>query len=365
MEKSAQKLKLSISINDQGYLEKFNTLEGYKIYEAIFAPIENYISKQSEIIVIPNKFLKSIPLHLLPTTKTEKCMDCSNVEWLMNKYDFAYLPNAEFFTLQKNKKIDLTNLIVKKNKPIFLGIGNPNLEISKEMNTQKLTKRIDKLSKILSRGSYIRETNMIKDIYGLVEGSQEELDTIQKYLKPSKSKLLLWDDANENNIKNMNLKDFKIIHFATHGELAGTIKGQNEPFLVLSPPNIGTNENDGILSMSEIMNLENNAELVILSACNTAAGNIKQSEGFSGLARAFLFSGSKSVLVSNWYVETYAAMELTTGMMKQIKDNPKTSSSKALTDSMKNFISNNKEKSHPFYWAPFVIVGLNSNININ
>ena len=364
LEKSAQKLKLSISINDQGYLEKFNTLEGYKIYEAIFAPIENYISKQSEIIVIPNKFLKSIPLHLLPTTKTEKCMDCSNVEWLMNKYDFAYLPNAEFFTLQKNKKIDLANLIIKTNKPIFLGIGNPNLKISKEINTQKLTKRIDKLSKILSRGSYIRETNMIKDIYGLVEGSQEELETIQEYLKPSKSKLLLWDDANENNIKNMNLKDFKIIHFATHGELAGAIKGQNEPFLVLSPPNIGTNENDGILSMSEIMNLENNAELVILSACNTAAGNIKQSEGFSGLARAFLFSGSKSVLVSNWYVETYAAMELTTGMMKQIKDNPKTSGSKALTGSMKNFISNNKEKSHPFYWAPFVIVGINSKINL-
>ena len=63
--------------------------------------------------------------------------------------------------------------------------------------------RIDKLSKILSRGSYIRETNMIKDIYGLVEGSQEELETIQEYLKPSKSKLLLWDDANENNIKNI------------------------------------------------------------------------------------------------------------------------------------------------------------------
>tara|TARA_B110001454_G_C12526935_1_gene353512 strand:- start:236 stop:727 length:492 start_codon:yes stop_codon:yes gene_type:complete len=163
----------------------------------------------------------------------------------------------------------------------------------------------------------------------------------------------------------MNLKNFKIIHFATHGELAGTIKGQNEPFLVLSPPDIGTNENDGLLTLSEIMNLENNAELVILSACNTAGGNIKQSEGFSGLARAFLFSGSKSVLVSNWYVETYAAMELTTGMMRQIKDNPKISGSKALTGSMKNFISSNKEKSHPFYWAPFVIVGLNSNININ
>ena len=142
-------------------------------------------------------------------------------------------------------------------------------------------------------------------------------------------------------------------------------KGQNEPFLVLTPPDIGTNKNDGLLTMSEIMNLENNADLVILSACNTAGGNIKQSEGFSGLARAFLFSGSKSVLVSNWYVETYAAMELTTGLIKQIKDNKKITTSKALTKSMKNFIKNNKGKSHPFYWAPFVVVGLNSNININ
>ena len=54
-----------------------------------------------------------------------------------------------------------------------------------------------------------------------------------------------------------------------------------------------------------------------------------------------------------------------TNMIKQIKDNPKISTSKALSGSMKNFINNNKEKSHPFYWAPFVIVGLNSNINLN
>ena len=364
LENSAKTLRQSIGINDQGSLNKFDTFEGYKLYEKLFLPIENYIKQQSEIIIIPNKFLKNIPLHLLPTNKTEKCMDCSNVDWLMNRYDFAYVPNAEFFAIKKTKNI-LANIKIKSNKPIFLGIGNPNLEITKEINTQKLTNRIDKLSKIINRGSFIRETDEIKNIYGLVDGSQEELETIQKYLKPSKSKLLLWNDANENNIKDINLNNFKIIHFATHGELAGTIKGQNEPFLVLTPPKTGTNKNDGLLTMSEIMNLENNAELVILSACNTAGGNIKQSEGFSGLARAFLFSGSKSVLVSNWYVETYAAMELTTGMMKQIKDNPKISTSKALSGSMKNFITKNNKKSHPFYWAPFVIVGLNSNINLN
>ena len=364
LEKSAEAVRASIEINKFGSLSKFNTLEGYKLYKNLFAPIESYISQQSEIIIIPNKFLKNIPLHLLPTNKTEECIDCSNVDWLMNRYDFAYVPNAAFFSIKMKKNI-LANIKIKSNKPIFLGIGNPNLEVKRKTNPQNIAKKINKLTQTMSRGSFVRDTAEIKNIYGLVEGSQEELETIQKYLMPSKSKLMLWDDANEKNIKDINLKDFKVIHFATHGELAGTIKGQNEPFLVLTPPKIGTSENDGLLTMSEIMNLQNNAELVILSACNTAGGNIKQSEGFSGLARAFLFSGSKSVLVSNWYVETYAAMELTTGMMKQIKDNPKISTSKALSGSMKNFINNNKEKSHPFYWAPFVIVGLNSNINLN
>ena len=156
----------------------------------------------------------------------------------------------------------MSKIKIKTNNDFFLGIGNPNLEIKKEINTKKITKRIDKLSKIINRGSFIKETDEIKNIYGLVDGSQEELETIQNYLKPAKSKLLLWDDANEDKIKDLNLKNFKIIHFATHGELAGTIEGQNEPFLVLTPPNIGT-KNDGLLTMSEIMNLENNAELVI------------------------------------------------------------------------------------------------------
>ena len=65
--------------------------------------------------------------------------------------------------------------------------------------------------------------------------------------------MLLSDDANEIKIKNMDLSKYVIIHFATHGELAGVIKGQNEPFLVLTPPDSGTVDNDGLLTTSEIM----------------------------------------------------------------------------------------------------------------
>jgi len=380
LETKAQLIKSSISINSSGELEKFDVNNAYEIYNEIFVPIENFINGISEVVVIPNKFLKNIPLHLLPITNAKNCMDCSKINWLMNKYDFAYLPNAEFFAFQDKKKIKITKLLPEKLKEkakklakiikkesidyIFLGIGDPNLGNNQQIDARLVAKEIDKITKLLSRGSFITDTNEIKKIYDPVEGSREELNTIKDYLKPSKSLLLLSDEANEIKIKNMDLSKFVIIHFATHGELAGSIKGQNEPFLVLSPPNSGTIENDGILTMSEIMNLDNNAALVILSACNTAGEDIKRSEGFSGLARAFLYSGSKSVLVSNWIVETYAAKELTTGLIKKMKNNSNISTANALSGSMKNFILNNKDKSHPFFWAPFVIVGINAEINL-
>jgi CHAT domain-containing protein len=63
-------------------------------------------------------------------------------------------------------------------------------------------------------------------------------------------------------------------------------------------------------------------------------------------------------------VETFAAKEITTGFIKEIKNKPNISTANALSGSMKNFIQNNKDKSHPFYWAPFVIVGINSKINL-
>ena len=380
LEGKAQLIKTTLGVNNSGKLDKFDTNSAYAIYNEIFAPIENFLGNASEIVIVPNKFLKNIPLHLLPMTRSKNCMECSKVDWLMNKYDFAYIPNAEFFAFQDSKKISLTKLLPKELKEktkqltkkikkrssdyIYLGIGDPNLGTNQQVNTQQIVKRIDKLTKILSRGAFINNTNEIRNIYGPVEGSREELNTIKKYLEPSKSLLLLSDDANEIKIKNMDLSKYALIHFATHGELAGFIKGQNEPFLVLTPPDSGTVDNDGLLTTSEIMNLDNNAEIVILSACNTASDDIKRSEGFSGLARAFLYSGSKSVLVSNWYVETFAAKEITTGFIKEIKNKPNISTANALSGSMKNFIQNNKDKSHPFYWAPFVIVGINSKINL-
>jgi len=180
-------------------------------------------------------------------------------------------------------------------------------------------------------------------------------------LLPLKSKILLKEDAQESNFKKLDLRSYKIIHLATHGEISGAISGIDEPFLVLSPPDESSNE-DGLLKMSEIMSLDTNAKLVVLSACNTAAGDEVGSGGFSGLAKSFFMSGSKSVLVSNWYVETYSAKEIIINLFKNLKDNQNYSISEGLNITMINMLKSEKERSHPLFWAPFIVVGENKSL---
>ena len=89
------------------------------------------------------------------------------------------------------------------------------------------------------------------------------------------------------------------------------------------------------------------------------------SEGFSGLAKSFFISGSKSILVSNWYVETYSAQELVINLFKNIKDYPELTLSENFKTTMIEQMKKDKVKSHPLFWAPFVIVGKDSKMSFN
>ena len=357
----SEKVKRTLYLDSNGNLTKFDIDSAHKLYDSIFKPIKSYIGNSKNIILVPNNFLNYIPLQILPQNKSNNCFDCSNINWLKDDYNFTYIPNSEFFSFQKNKKLKIPKLLKSKNKSFYLGIGNPNLELIKK---DLEVKNVSKITKMLRGNNFLKDTSEINKLYGSVYGSKEELNEIKNILSPLKSELLLGNEASEKNIKSKDLKDYEIIHFATHGELAGFIEGKNEPFLVLTPPEIGSDLNDGLLTLSEIMNLEVNAKLVILSACNTASNNIKEAEGFTGLARAFLYSGSKSVMVSNWYVESNSAKELTTNFIKNLKQNKNNNFSEALTLSMKK-LSSVKDTSHPFFWGPFVMVGLENNIKLN
>ena len=147
-----------------------------------------------------------------------------------------------------------------------------------------------------------------------------------------------------------------MIAFANHGLIAGEWKGLRERALLFTAPEKNTDIDDGVLTASEVAQLKMNAEWVLLSACNTAAGDSPNAEGLSGLAKAFFYAGSKSLLVSHWKVHSMATTELLTNMFAMIKKNDTIGKAEALRQSMLKLIDT-KQYSHPAYWAPFTIVG--------
>jgi len=150
------------------------------------------------------------------------------------------------------------------------------------------------------------------------------------------------------------------VAFATHGLVSGDLKGLSEPALVLTPPDEGTEEDDGLLTASEIATLKLDADWVILSACNTASTDgTPGADGLSGLAKAFFYAGSRTLLVSHWPVASEAAVKLTTTMLEYAAAHPEAGRAEALRQSMLELM-NDEEKpefAHPLFWAPFVVVG--------
>jgi CHAT domain-containing protein len=161
-------------------------------------------------------------------------------------------------------------------------------------------------------------------------------------------------------LRRMPLDHYKIIEFATHGLMSGELKGLAEPALVLTPPAEATPEDDGLLTASKIATLKLNADWVVLSACNTAAGDgTPDAGGLSGLAKAFFYTGAHSLLVSHWPAVSDATVKLTTGTFAELAKDPSIGRAEALRRSMMAMLDpeNPPEFAHPSAWAPFVLAG--------
>jgi len=113
------------------------------------------------------------------------------------------------------------------------------------------------------------------------------------------------------------------------------------------------------LTASEIATLDLDADLVILSACNTAAADgTPGAEGLSGLAKAFFYAGSRALLVSHWPVESNSAAHLTTRMLAYMAEHPSHGRAEALRRSMLGLMDEEKPYyAHPMFWAAFSLVG--------
>lgn len=209
-----------------------------------------------------------------------------------------------------------------------------------------------------------------KTLFAPLPETRREVESIGRLLAPAPVTTLIGAEALESRLKSTALDGYRYIHLATHGILGNEIPGVPEPAIVLG----AEDGEDGLLLVSEAMQLELDADLAVLSACKTGSGEIVSGEGVLGMSRAFLVAGSRSVVVSLWAVDSLATEALMVAFYDALRrgaapgaalrEAKRTVRAGATLSSDARGVrvvapgsGSTLRRRHPFYWSAFVLMG--------
>jgi CHAT domain-containing protein/Tfp pilus assembly protein PilF len=297
------------------------------------------------LLISPDGPLESLPFSALVRSKPKENTSYSEVDWLARTYATTTLPSVS--SLRALRRFAKPS---RATEP-FRGIGDPAL------TGPTGSPRGIPFAQLLTRG--LADPAEVRALPPLPE-TADELRTLAHNLGAGDDSILLRERATEATVKAGALSGARVVAFATHAGVAGELPGLAEPALVLTPPAAATAEDDGLLTASEAARLKLDADLVLLSACNTAAPDgTPGAPGLSGLAKSFIYAGTRSLLVSHWSVLSDAAQRLTTGMFAELARDPGIGRAEALRRAEMALLNNPRDPllAHPAAWAPFVVVG--------
>jgi CHAT domain-containing protein len=348
----------------------FDSGRAHRLYRALFGEVEDLI-KGKQLLIVPSGALTRLPFQVLVTAPPVDAGDNKSIAWLIRDHTLTVLPAVS--SLKALRRVAGPSAAAKP----MIGFGNPLLigsagETSTRAKLARETKTCADLSPKEVASAREREAPQLRALNGLTDLSSlrnmpplpetaEELCAVARNLNADQSDIYLAERATERQVKALSesgkLAQYRIVHFATHGALPREAKGAAEPGLILTPPGEASQEDDGYLTASEIASLRLDADWVILSACNTAAGD-EGGDALSGLARAFFYAQARALLVSHWAVDSAATVKLVTGALSRLASNKAVGRAEAMRQSILALIESGTQREvQPMFWAPFVVVG--------
>jgi CHAT domain-containing protein len=370
-------------------MPRFDLAQSHELYRKLLQPVEAGWREAKNLIVVPHKALGQLPFALLATAPTVDATpepkgslfeEYRQAPWLIRRAAVIQLPSVS--TLLALRRMPAP----KPGRTEFIGFGDPlfstkmALAASDGATTRRRLRNLGIGAVAAAPMATVADapvamaTVAVANSAGLAQlarlpDTAEEITSIAKVLKADAANdVFLGRAASEKNVKSGQLDNRRIVMFATHGLVPGDLNGLTQPALALSAPEVTGNPNeDGLLTMEEVLGLKLNADWVVLSACNTAAGDGAGSEAVSGLGKAFFFAGARTLLVSNWPVETVSARLLTTRLFEHQSANPTATRAEALRATMLDLMdkavpgdmlgTRGYTYAHPMFWAPFSLVG--------
>jgi CHAT domain-containing protein/Tfp pilus assembly protein PilF len=275
-------------------------------------------NNRGKLIIIPDGGLGTIPFEVLLTQKPESEIEgYSNLPFLIQKCAISYTYSATLLW----------------------------------QNRQKIGKETLTASGIMICAPVNFDNKTISDLAATAQESREIADLFKA--KNQTVKLLLQKDATEKNLKASDLKNYAILHFATHGTVNEEHPELSQIFLLKD----SQGKEDGNLTSGEIYNLDINADLVTLSCCETGLGKISKGEGIIGLSRALLYAGAKNLIVSLWTVGDASTARLMADIYQNVLNNSQMAAYPEALRLAKLKMIKSIDFEAPYFWAPFILVG--------
>lgn len=343
-------------------LPAFPVARSYELFQKLFGPVRDDVLAARRLVYEPDGSLISLPVGTLVVEDPAQLLagvreggdpDYRKVAWLGSRLDSSLVLSAASF--QQSRAFAPSR--ASRN---FLAFADP----ASAKGDSKAYASVLKRSVTLQTG---------RDLSSICEGTRQALmqmpelpDTADEVRQVGASiggagpdSIVVRREFTDDSVKARNdLSDYRVLYFATHGLLPQPSACLPEPALMTSVGNSA--DSDGLLSTSEILDLKLDADLVVLSACDTggaggdasATGLQGGGEALGGLTRAVIYAGGRALIVSHWSVDSAATVRLMTGLFSA----QASSQAEAMLQSQRA-LQQSEQWSHPFFWAPFTIVG--------
>lgn len=352
----------------------FDFASSHRLYEGLLRPVHSALEGKSTLVVVPHDEISQLPLGVLTTaayTPGEKAAllfaDYRAAPWLIRQQAIVSAPSATALNSLRNLPAP------KEGRRDFIGFGDPLFSPVQAQAVEKTPASTG--TPLASRGVPLKLRNTpntsqvssaeVSILPRLPDTYEEILDIAKVFAVDPQKDIYLQERASLEEVLKADLHNRRVVMFSTHGLVPGELDGLTQPALALTNPMVLNKSGDGLLKVDQILMLKLNADWVVLSACNTAAGEGEGAEALSGLGRAFFYAGARSLLVSSWPVDSQASRKLMTDLFKRQNEDKALSKPQALRQAslalleqgMPDGIDPRYSYAHPLFWAPFSVVG--------
>lgn len=283
---------------------------GYGLYQKLLAPFQGQLMHKEKLTIIPDGPLRNLPFEALFSQPVEGNDIDASLPYLIKEFDISYDFSSSLFL----ERLDG----IQKQNDGFIGFAPVNYE------------------QLPSLAESEKEIQAIADLFTAANRSAQ---------------VFLGQSAQESSLKAKAIQQARFLHISTHAEV-----NEQNPYLsgIILNPSDESEVEDGTLYISEAYNLSLNADLVVLSTCQSKIGKHIKGEGMLGLSRAFLYAGGRNLMASLWDVEDEVTALIMQDFYSNVFDGQ--SYSQALRQAKLKLIASNTF-SYPMDWAPFVLIG--------